>query len=143
MTQLNSGHPENKSSTVSLLDALYAEEFDCTLCRNLLAQTEKQLELIPSFSQVSNLIRKSHMQHVEDKHKRKQTCISIISTTRRDQTRPWNCIKVFPINSMSIHGGSLQALCSALSLSILMLHNLNALMIQSSKGGCLYSVFPL
>ena len=39
----------------SLLDALYAEEFHCTLCRNLLAQTEKQFELINSFSQISNL----------------------------------------------------------------------------------------
>jgi hypothetical protein len=29
-----------------LINALYADEFDCTLCRNLLAQTEKQLKLI-------------------------------------------------------------------------------------------------
>jgi hypothetical protein len=32
----------------------------------------------------------SHMQHIEDKHKKKQIGNSIILTTHRDQTHPWN-----------------------------------------------------
>jgi hypothetical protein len=48
---------ENKILTVSLLNALYAEEFNCTLCRNLLAQNEKQLKLIfLSLPQMENMI---------------------------------------------------------------------------------------
>jgi len=37
-----------KVQLLSLLDALYAEIFNCTRCRNLLAQAEKQLKLILS-----------------------------------------------------------------------------------------------
>jgi hypothetical protein len=59
----------------------------------------------------------SHMQHIKDKHTRKQPCKSIISTTHRDQTHPWNLIKTFPIYSMSVHGSSPQALCSVFSCS--------------------------
>jgi hypothetical protein len=37
-TQIDFPPDENKSFLSSLLNTLYAEEFDCTLCRNLLAQ---------------------------------------------------------------------------------------------------------
>jgi hypothetical protein len=48
------------------INALYADEFNCTLCRNVLAQTEKQLKLILLFlSQISNSIMKSHTQHIK------------------------------------------------------------------------------
>ena len=32
----------------------------------------------------------SHMQHIEDKHKEKQVCNNITSTTHTIQTHPWN-----------------------------------------------------
>jgi hypothetical protein len=32
----------------------------------------------------------SHMQHIKDKHKKKQTYKDIVATTHRDQTHPWN-----------------------------------------------------
>jgi hypothetical protein len=39
-----------KVQLLGLIDALLADEFNCTLCRNLLAQIEKQLKLIPLLS---------------------------------------------------------------------------------------------
>jgi hypothetical protein len=38
-----------RASLLNPLDALYAEEFDCTLCRNLLVRKVKHLKLILSF----------------------------------------------------------------------------------------------
>ena len=37
----------------------------------------------------------SHRQHIKDRHKKKQVCNNIISTTHRGQTHPWNWIKAF------------------------------------------------
>ena len=89
----------------------------------------------------------SHMQHIEDKHKEKQVCNSITSTTHTIQTQPWNWIKVSLLLIQSVHGCSSQVLCSALlALNANAQNNLNAhlpLMLQWYKGGCLYSVFPL
>jgi hypothetical protein len=72
----------------SLINALYVDEFDCTLCRNLLAQTEKQLKLILISFIDFNLIIKSHTQHIQKKmHARKQELMSLIST-QRNNTKP-------------------------------------------------------
>ena len=40
--------------------------FNCTPCRNSLAQIEKQLKLIPSPFQTSNSNMKSHTQHIKE-----------------------------------------------------------------------------
>jgi hypothetical protein len=78
------GANKNESLTVGLINALYADEFDCTLCRNLLAQTEKQLKLILVFLPDFESTMKSCTQHIKQRHNKKQICNSIISTTHRE-----------------------------------------------------------
>jgi hypothetical protein len=50
-------------------------------------ETIKPHSLIPSGFEPDMQL---HMQHIEDKHKKKQTGKGIVSTTHRDQTHPWN-----------------------------------------------------
>ena len=57
----------------------------------------------------------SHTQHIEDKHKEKQVCNSITSTTHTIQTQPWNWIKISLLLIQSVHGCSSQVLCLLLS----------------------------
>jgi hypothetical protein len=69
------------------VNALLADTSTALLAGNL-AQIEKQLKLIPSSFQTSNLNMKSHTQHINKMYNRKQTFMSIsfsINTQRTTQ----------------------------------------------------------
>jgi hypothetical protein len=88
--QINSGLNENESLTV--------EPPQRTLCGGIQLHSMQESpgsnrETIETHSLILSGFEpdmQSHMQHIEDKHKEKQVCNSIISTTHTIQTQPWN-----------------------------------------------------
>ena len=61
------GEWEQKLNYWAFINALLVDEFNCTLCRNLLAQIEKQLNLTLSPFHTSVWNMKSHAQHIQSK----------------------------------------------------------------------------
>ena len=109
--------------------------FDCTPCKNLLAQIEKQLKLIPSPLQTSGWNMKSHTQHIKANVWQEANIHEHINNIHRETTQTMNLNQNFLLLiQMPVHGCSSQYSLIALLFSW-MLDN-----VTMYKGGCLYSV---
>ena len=97
----------------AFINALYADEFNCTLCRNLLAQTEKQLKLILSSLRLQlNLWNLKH-NIFKQMHDQKTNIHEHINNIHRETTPAMRLNqRLSSINSKtSVHGCSSQILC--------------------------------